>query len=151
MLFFVKHWALQLQIVPFYRWNNPVQIFHLKKNYKGLFKTRYLWRSRAIEVSEKNNNQFYLTLNSFQRYISAGIYLLKLNYRNTRIKCETCSKLTLNTPEQHHWHRSGVFEHISHLVLVFLLLNLNKLLPARTFPKFETKSFNPLMPNVEKW
>ena len=110
-----------------------------------------MWRSRAIEVSEKNNNQFYLTLNSFQRYISAGIYLLKLNYRNTRIKCETCSKLTLNTPEQHHWHRSGVFEHISHLVLVFLLLNLKKLLPARAFPKFETKSFNPLMPNVGKW
>ena len=43
--------------------------------------------------------------------------------------CEMCSKLTINTPERHHWHRSGVFnvnfEHFSHLVLVFLLLNLN--------------------------
>ena len=41
-----------------------------------------------------------------------------------------CSKLTINTPERRHWRRSGVFivnfEHISHLVLVFLLLTLNK-------------------------
>ena len=35
------------------------------------------------------------------------------------------SKLTKKTPEQRHWRRSGVvivnFEHIWHLVLVFLL------------------------------
>ena len=60
----------------------------------------------------------------------AGIYLLKVNNRNTRTRCEICSKLTINTPERRHWRRSGVFivnfEHISHLVLVFLLLTLNK-------------------------
>ena len=45
--------------------------------------------------------------------------------------CEICSKLTIKTPEQWQWqwHRSGVFivnfEHISHLELAFLLLNLN--------------------------
>ena len=59
----------------------------------------------------------------------AGIYLLKVNNRNTRTRCEICSKLTMKTPEQRHWHRSGVcivnFEHISHLVLVILLLTLN--------------------------
>ena len=36
------------------------------------------------------------------------------------------SKLTIKTPEQRQWRRSGVlivnFDHISHLVLVFLLL-----------------------------
>ena len=57
-----------------------------------------------------------------------GIYLLKVNTRNTRTRCEICSKLTIKTPERR-WHRSGVFivnfEHISHLVLVFLLLTLN--------------------------
>ena len=56
-------------------------------------------------------------------------YLLKVNNRNTRRTCETCSKLTIKTPESRHWLRSGVFivnfEHISHLVLVFLLLTLN--------------------------
>ena len=40
------------------------------------------------------------------------------------ITCNLLSKVTL-----HHWRRSGIvivnFEHISHLVLVFLLLILN--------------------------
>ena len=60
----------------------------------------------------------------------AGIYLFKVNNRNTRTRCEICSKLTINTPERRQWRRSGVFivnfEHISHLVLVFLLLTLNR-------------------------
>ena len=29
----------------------------------------------------------------------AGIYLLKVNNRNARARCEICSKLTLKTPE----------------------------------------------------
>ena len=61
--------------------------------------------------------------------ISAGIYLLKVNNRNTRTRCEICSKLTIRTSERHQWRRSGVFivnfEHISHLVLLLLLLTLN--------------------------
>ena len=50
------------------------------------------------------------------------IYMLKVNNRNTRTRCEICSKLTIKTPD-------GVFivdfEHISHIALVFLLLTLN--------------------------
>ena len=45
----------------------------------------------------------------------AGIYLLNVNNRNTRTRREIC------------WRRSVVFinfKHISHLVLVFLLLTL---------------------------
>ena len=57
------------------------------------------------------------------------IYLLKVNSRSTRTRCEICSKLTIKIPEQCQWRRSDVFmitfEHISHLVLVFLLLTLN--------------------------
>ena len=30
----------------------------------------------------------------------AGIYLFKVNNRNTRTRCEICSKLTINTPER---------------------------------------------------
>ena len=49
----------------------------------------------------------------------AGIQLLKVNNRNTRIIREICSKLTIKTPERHHWRHSGVlianFEHIPHL------------------------------------
>ena len=57
------------------------------------------------------------------------IYILKVNNRNTRIRCEICSKLTLKIPEQCQWRRPGIFlvnfEHISHLALVFLLVTLN--------------------------
>ena len=59
----------------------------------------------------------------------SDIYLLKVNNRNTRPRCEICSKLTIKTRERRHWSRYGVFiinfEDISHLTLVFLLLTLN--------------------------
>ena len=32
----------------------------------------------------------------------AGIYLLKVNNRNTRTRCEICSKVTIKTPERRH-------------------------------------------------
>ena len=52
----------------------------------------------------------------------ASIYLLKVNNRDTKTRCEICSKLTIKTPERCNWRRSGVFtvdfEYISHLVLV---------------------------------
>ena len=53
-----------------------------------------------------------------------NVYLFKVSIRNTRKRCEICSKLTINTPKQHHWRSSGVFivnfEHIWPLILVFL-------------------------------
>ena len=43
-------------------------------------------------------------------------------------------KLTIKKPERCHWCHSVVFivnfEHISHLVLVFLLLPMSRLMPA---------------------
>ena len=63
----------------------------------------------------------------------AGIYLLKVNNRNTRINCEICSKLTVKTQEQPHWHRSGVFianfEHILHCSSVYIV-NLEHVFPS---------------------
>ena len=53
--------------------------------------------------------------------LPADIYLLKVNYRNTRTKCEIFSKLIIKTPER---RRSDVFivnfEDISHFALVSL-------------------------------
>ena len=50
--------------------------------------------------------------------IPAGIYLLKVNNRNTRTRCEICSKLTMKTLQRRQWRRSSVFivsfKHISH-------------------------------------
>ena len=45
-------------------------------------------------------------------------------------------KVAIKTPERDHWHRSVVFNinfgHVSQQFLVFLLLNLNKQMLART-------------------
>ena len=58
----------------------------------------------------------------------AGNNMIKVNDRNTRTRCEIYSKLTIKTTERRHWRRFGAFivnyEHISHLVLVLLLLTL---------------------------
>ena len=60
---------------------------------------------------------------------TAGIYLLKVNNRNTKKRREICSKLTIKTPERRQRRRSGHFivnfESILYFVLVFLLLTLN--------------------------
>ena len=54
--------------------------------------------------------------------------------RNTRATCEICSKLIIKAPEPRQWRRSGAFvvnfEHISDLVVVFLLLTLNRKMSA---------------------
>ena len=59
-------------------------------------------------------------------HLLAGIYMLKVNSKGTRARCEICSKLTIKTLEG---RRSGVFivnfEHISHVALAILLLALN--------------------------
>ena len=66
--------------------------------------------------------------------LPAGIYLLKVNNRNTKTRCEICLKLLIKTPERRQWHCSGVFtvnfEHISHSGLVCLLLIFNRQMPA---------------------
>ena len=64
------------------------------------------------------------------RAIPTVNYIFKVNNRNTSRRCETCSKLTIKTPERRHWRRSGVvivnFEHISQLVQVFLVLTRSR-------------------------
>ena len=62
--------------------------------------------------------------------LSTGNYMFKVNNRNTRTRCEICSKLTKKISKRRHWRRSGMFnfnfEHISQLVLMFLLLTLSR-------------------------
>ena len=61
--------------------------------------------------------------------------MFKVNNRSTITRRQICLKLIIKTPERHHWRRSGVFivnsEHISHLVLVFLLLTLKHVIARR--------------------
>ena len=67
------------------------------------------------------------------RIHQTGVYMFKVNNKNTRRRFEIFSKLTIKTPERH-WSRSGVFivnfEYISHLALVFLLLTLTRQMSA---------------------
>ena len=78
-------------------------------------KNTFLYRTPLVTPSDVNwhNNP-------------AGNYMFKVNNRKTRTICEICSELTIKIPD---WRRSGIFivnfKHISHLVLVFLLLTLN--------------------------
>ena len=92
-----------------------------------------------------------LSLRIYHAYnrIPAGNYMFKVNNRNTRTRYEICPMLTIKTPERRHlcgaskskviiklfeasqtWHRPSVFiinfDHIAHLVLVFLLLILSR-------------------------
>ena len=55
--------------------------------------------------------------------IPSGIYLLKVNERNARARCEICSKLTIKIPERCQWLN---FEHVSHLALVFFFVNFEQ-------------------------
>ena len=74
-------------------------------------------------------SQYYIVPNSIWSN-PAGNYMFKVNNRNTRARCEICSKLAIKTPERRQCRRSGVFivnfEHISHLALVFPLLTLSR-------------------------
>ena len=59
-------------------------------------------------------------------YFPTNSYLFKVINKNTWTSCKICPKLTIKTSERRQWRRSGVFivnfEHISHHVLVCLLL-----------------------------
>ena len=71
----------------------------------------------------------FLKLFSSYVIIPVDNYMFKVNNRNTSTRYEIGSKLTIKIPERRHWCRSGVaivnFEHMPHLVQVFLLFTLN--------------------------
>ena len=79
-----------------------------------------------IQVVLSLKFDYFLNISRYQ----ANIYLLKVNSRNALKKCKICSKLTIRTQERRQWRRSGlfivIFEHISHLFLMFLLITLSK-------------------------
>ena len=85
--------------------------------------TQYHWVMSNIPI---NISWRYLNFK-----VPAGNYMFRVSNRNTRTRCELCSKLTRQILERRHWRRSNIFivnfEHISHLVLiVFLLLTLSR-------------------------
>ena len=63
-------------------------------------------------------------MSNYDRHSQPVINFSKLTVETLEEGVKLYSKLTIKTPEQRHWRRSGVFivnfEHISHLVLVCL-------------------------------
>ena len=57
-------------------------------------------RSTRIKVPNLIWGIMALMLSSLWSITPAGSYMFKANNRNTRTKCEICSKLTINTPER---------------------------------------------------
>ena len=53
-----------------------------------------------------------------------GIYLLKVNNRNIRARCEICSKLAIKTPEQRYTGTDSNILKISHHIRLFIVLHL---------------------------
>ena len=61
-------------------------------------------------MQKTSSNEKYLRIESGRDlFYSFGNYMFKVNDRNTITKCEICSRLTIETPEQRQWRRSGVF------------------------------------------
>ena len=59
-----------------------------------------------------------------------GIYLPKINNKNTRTRCEICSKLTIKILERHQWRRKNtVPENLKGLTLYLLFKVFKGCLP----------------------
>ena len=79
-----------------------------------------------------------------------GIYMFKVNDRNTKTRHEICSKLTIKAPEQRSFWclccHSGVFivnfHHISHLLRVYSINFEHVIALWRRIGKFESKICN---------
>ena len=53
-----------------------------------------------------------------------GIYIFKVNNRNTKTKCEICSKLTVKTLERRHWRRHSFLQGWNPLPPFYNTLNI---------------------------
>ena len=84
--------------------------YYITRDHIILLKILWWKKYEKLETVDKSLafHNFVVTQN-FDHAIPANIYLYKFNNRNTRKRCERCSKLTIKTPELRHWRRPGVF------------------------------------------
>ena len=105
---------------------------------KPLFETHFLFP--AQNNVRPNCLQIFICLKSrteksCEKWLKLAVntpnnHFFKVNNKNSRKSCEICSKLTINVVLVF-----INFEHISHLSLVFLLLDLNKKIVAGKTPE----------------
>ena len=66
--------------------------------------SEFSWKGRTVLAASLNTHKVYTYSYSPTEILNpAGIYLLRVNNRNTRTRCEICPKLTIKTQEQHQW------------------------------------------------
>ena len=96
-----------------------IGVFRILSNiYDGVF-----WTFFARNLHHRClTGSYYASDQNHLRLFPTGIYLLKVNNRNTRARFEICTKLTIKTPERCHSRRS---DDVIYVVLVYLLLTLN--------------------------
>ena len=94
-----------------------------KKNQQKNFKKRNQHSLFSL-ISTKIIIRFLISWHKRLFHTQLSIYLFKVNNRNTRKRCELCSKPKIKTSERSQWRRSNVFivnsEHISYFFVVSL-------------------------------
>ena len=98
-----------------------IHSFHRFINFLLWYSTKFLKDMKKVFqnhfILKLNYNSLTLNRNASGQTAPVGIYMFKVNNRNTRTRCEICSKLTIKTPGRCHWRWFGVFivsfEHIS--------------------------------------
>ena len=71
-----------------------------------MFQTNFYQCSFTIIHYFTCTSLYYIQNDFFKKMDWLTIYVFKGNNRNTRTRCEICSKLTIQTPEWCHWHDS---------------------------------------------
>ena len=86
---------------------------YLERNIKKTLTSAFAWHlipvAKALFWKECwGLGYLSIRIGGFSDIYTANIYLLKVNNRNTKKRCEICSKSAINTSERCHWRRSGV-------------------------------------------
>ena len=139
LVWLLSRWLLWQKVLAIVYMERVHQIYALKyisslySSHKKCFcciDSHKSWHFLTFSGSNVTNTSYMTERYSRSKLTHASNYMFKINNRNIRTKCEICSKLTIKTPKRRHWHHSRVFivnfEHISHLVLVLLLLTLSR-------------------------
>ena len=99
--------------------------FSQRNFFKLLFgKTKIF--ARAPESSKRGKKLFHQLL-SFSHLIPAGIFLLKVNNKNTRTRCEICFKLTIKTTERRQNSQENTCARVSILIKLQAFIKIETL------------------------
>ena len=114
----------------------PFSLPAIKKCFRFFVELIYIhgvWRKAVSVYIDRQHVTLLKDVKGTRILHPVGNYMFKVNNRNSRARYKICSKLTTKTPERSQWRRYFFivnFENISHLVLRFLLLTLNRKMPA---------------------